>query len=217
MYIATRVLSLVQSGLKSYGPSNIKRLLWDTEYSSDKWNFADNTVGDCVYAHLEKHAAKGSILDLGCGTGNTATELAEHAYQQYVGADISEVCLNKARRRTTESRRERKNRFVLGDFLSYVPTQQFDVILFRESMYHVPIGKIKPTLDRYSTYLKDGGVFVVRMATSDSDGKTKSRPVTMIGVIQNEFDVVEQGEYGESGKRATVIVFRAKKKSESQR
>jgi ubiquinone/menaquinone biosynthesis C-methylase UbiE len=208
MHIATRVINLVHSGLKSYGPSKLKRLLWDTEYSSDKWDFADNTIGDCVYAPLEKHAANGSILDLGCGTGNTANELAESTYQQYVGADISEVCLNKARRRSKACGREHKNSFVFGDFLTYVPTQQFDVILFRESMYHVPMGKIKATLDRYSKYLKANGVFVVRMFTSDAEGKTKSRPAAMFAAIESEFDVVEKGEYGKSGTRAVVLVFR---------
>ena len=90
MSIAQRTVRFVQSALKSYGPSGIKRVLWNREYSTDKWNFADNTVGDCVYAHLERHAANGSILDLGCGSGNTANELAVDAYQNYVGVDISE-------------------------------------------------------------------------------------------------------------------------------
>jgi SAM-dependent methyltransferase len=211
MYIAKRALALMQSGLKSYGPSNIKRLLWDAEYARDKWQFADNTLGDCVYSHLEKYAANGSILDLGCGSGNTPTELAASAYRQYVGADISEVCLTKAARRTQAIGRADKNHFVLGDFLSYVPSQRFDVILFRESMYHVPISKIKPLLERYSKYLSDSGVFVVRMGTSDSDGTTKSRPTMMIRVIESEFDVVEKGQYEKFGKKATVIVFRPRK------
>src|SRR5580698_8032980 len=106
-----RIITRIQSALKSYGPSSLKRVLWNKEYSGDKWNFADNTLGDCVYPHLEKHAANGSILDLGCGTGNTANELAANAYQTYVGVDISEACLNKAIRRTRETGRTEKNRF----------------------------------------------------------------------------------------------------------
>lgn len=211
MYIAQRILTIMHSALKSYGPSKIKRLLWDKEYSGDKWNFADNTVGDCVYSHLERHAANGSILDLGCGTGNTSTELAANVYRTYVGVDISEVCLSKATKRTEESGRADKNQFVRGDFLSYAPTQQFDVILFRESMYHVPLGKIKSTLDHYSRYLRDGGVFIVRMGTLGSNGEPKSRPTAMIGVIEAEFDVVEKCQYEESG--ATVIVFRPRRPS----
>jgi SAM-dependent methyltransferase len=208
MYIAHRILGFAQSALKSYGPSGIKRFLWNKEYSSDKWNFADNTVGDCVYPHLERYAARGSILDLGCGTGNTATELAENTYQIYTGVDISEVCLNKAMRRTQESGRAAKNHFVCGDILSYVPEQQFDVILFRESMYHVPLGKITSTIAHYSKYLRDGGVFIVRLKTCGSDGKPASRPTAMIDVIAAEFDVVENCQYRESG--STVIVFRPK-------
>jgi 2-polyprenyl-3-methyl-5-hydroxy-6-metoxy-1,4-benzoquinol methylase len=206
MHFVKRMLSMISSGLKSYGPSSIKRLLWDKEYSSDKWDFADNTAGDCVYAHLEKHAAGGSILDLGCGTGNTANEVALNAYRDYTGVDISETCLSKAERRTRESGRADKNHFVRGDFLSYVPAQLYDVILFRESMYHVPPAKIKSTLDHYAAYLKPGGVFIVRMKTAGPDGQRKSRPLMMLDVIKSEFSVVENCDYRASG--SSVIVFR---------
>ena len=41
-----------------------------------------------------------SVADLGCGPGNTANELAETAYRNYIGVDISEEALAKAARRT---------------------------------------------------------------------------------------------------------------------
>jgi hypothetical protein len=100
------------------------------------------------------------------------------------------------------------NSFAQGDFLSYVPPQKFDVILFREAMYHVPLGKVKLILDRFSEYLADDGVFIVRLYVLEN-GKTKSRPSAMIGIMENEFDVVEKGFYQDSG--ATVIVFRPKR------
>jgi SAM-dependent methyltransferase len=210
MYIVGRTARFVRGFLLSYGPSNIKRLFWDKEYSEEKWAFAYNTVGDCVYDHLERHTRNGSILDIGCGSGNTATEMAETCYRSYLGVDISEAALAKARRRSQECGRQGKNRFECGDFLTYVPTGQYDVILFRESMYHVPLGKVKATLDRYSTYLKDGGVFVVRLFAS-SLGRTedKSRPTAMLNIMEAEFDVVEKGRYEVPG-RPTVIVFRPK-------
>ena len=205
MNSAQRALTFMQGSVKRYGPSNIRRFLWDREFSGGKWDFIDNTVGDCVYPPLERYANNGSILDLGCGPGNTANELAATAYRTYVGVDISEVALGKARRRTEESGRADKNSFAQGDFLSYVPPQQFDVILFRESLYHVPLGKVKVILDRFSKYLRDDGVFIVRLYTKEQ-GKSKHRPNAMIGVIETGFDVVEKYYYGESG--ATVIVFR---------
>jgi 2-polyprenyl-3-methyl-5-hydroxy-6-metoxy-1,4-benzoquinol methylase len=200
----------VRGFILSYGPSDIKRRFWDKEYSEEKWAFADNTVGDCVYNHLERHAVNGSILDIGCGSGNTATEMATAAYQTYVGVDISEAALDKARRRSEECGRQDKNRFECSDFLSYVPTGRFDVILFRESMYHVPLGKVKATLERYSEYLKEGGVFIVRLfAASRETSESRYRPVAMLGIMEAEFDVVEKRQYEEAG-RPTVIVFRPK-------
>jgi SAM-dependent methyltransferase len=208
MYAVERTLRFINGFVKSYGPSHIKRVLWDKEYSADKWNFADNTIGDCVYSHLEKHVANGSILDLGCGSGNTANELAATAYHSYVGVDISEAALAKAAKRTVENGRAGKNSFVCSDFLGYRPTQKFDVILFRESMYHVPLGRVKPILNHFSRYLKDNGVFIVRMNITDGKGSHKHRLAAMVDIIVAEFDVVEKNQYGESG--PTVIVFRPK-------
>ena len=208
MNIARRTLTFMSGFLKSYGPSNIKKILWDKEFSGGKWDFIDNTADDCVYPHLHQYLHNGSILDLGCGPGNTANELAAGAYQFYLGVDISEAALDKARRRTHENGRVGKNVFLLGDFLTYVPTQQFDVILFRESMYHVPLGKVGTILDRYSKYLKDSGVFVVRIAAGN-DGKTKYRPKAMINTIESGFNVVEKSQHVESG--ATILVFRPRR------
>jgi 2-polyprenyl-3-methyl-5-hydroxy-6-metoxy-1,4-benzoquinol methylase len=209
MYIVDRSVRFVRGFLMAYGPSNLKRRFWDQEYSGHKWDFADNTVGDCVYGHLEKHAAAGSVLDIGCGSGNTATEMAD-SYKSYVGVDISEAALAKAAKRSKECGRQDKNRFECGDFLTYVPSQQYDVILFRESLYHVPMGKVKATLERYSMYLKEGGVLIVRLYASDRQTNvSKYRPTAMLGIIEAEFDVMEKGQYEGIG-TPTVIVFRPK-------
>lgn len=204
MNIAQRSLQFMQGFLKSYGPSNIKKILWDKEFSGGKWNFIDDTAGDCVYPHLARHLHKGSILDLGCGPGNTANELATTAYQLYVGVDISEAALLKARRRTEENGRAEKNVFVKDDFLNYMPTQQFDLILFRESMYHVPVGKVKTILDRYAKYLRDEGVFVVRL----HGGVTKHRPKAMLSIIEGVFEIIEKSQYPDD---ATVLVFKPRR------
>jgi len=211
MNIAQRSIQFMQGFLKSYGPSNIKKILWDKEFSGGKWNFIDDTAGDCVYPHLARHLHKGSILDLGCGPGNTANELADAAYQTYVGVDISEAALEKARTRTQQNGRAGKNLFVKDDFLSYVPIQRFDVILFRESMYHVPVGKIKMILDRYAKYLNDRGVFVVR-----TQGETtKQRPKAMLNIIEREFDILEKCQYSDGHpleeSLATVLVFKPRR------
>jgi 2-polyprenyl-3-methyl-5-hydroxy-6-metoxy-1,4-benzoquinol methylase len=206
MYITERPLTILRGLIKRFGPSKVKRILWDQEFSGTHWDFIDDTAGDCVYPHLEKHLRNGSILDLGCGPGNTANELAAASYISYVGVDISEAALAKARKRTEENGRDGKNSFACSDFLGYRPTQPFDVILFRESMYHVPLARVKPILDYFSQHLKDEGVFIVRMNTTDGKGSHKPRLAAIMDVMEGQFDVIEKNQYGENG--PTVIVFR---------
>lgn len=212
MYIAKRALTFVQGFLTSYGPSSIKKRIWDKDFSGNKWNFIDNTVGDCVYPFLEKYAQNGDILDLGCGPGNTANELASDAYKDYVGVDISEVALAKAVERTKECGRTDKNTFACSDFLGYAPTRDFDIILFRESLYHVPYGQVLEILEKYSKHLKSNGVFVVRLYAGDHrPGKIKARVVRKMDLIKREFDVVESRQFDAPG-MPTVLVFRPRRK-----
>jgi SAM-dependent methyltransferase len=208
MYIVRRTLTFVQGFLTSYGPSSIKKKLWDRDFSSGKWDFIDDTAGDCVYPFLEKYANHGNILDLGCGPGNTANELTSDAYKTYIGVDISAAALEKAVRRTKENGRADKNSFVVSDFLGYAPTQDFDIILFRESLYHVPYGQVKPILDKYSKHLKTGGVFIVRLYAGDErPGVIKPRVIRKMDLIKNNFDMVEYRRF-ETAALPTVLVFR---------
>lgn len=210
MYLVQRAITFARGFLLSYGPTKFKKALWDKEFSSDKWDFIDNTASDCVYPHLEKYARGGDILDLGCGPGNTANELAESAYTTYVGVDISESALAKAVKRTNENGRASKNTFVCSDFLGYMPTRDFDVILFRESMYHVPYGAVLELLDKYAKYLKSDGVFIVRLYTGDfQTGKTKLRVKKKMDLIKSNSVSIEEARYDKPG-YPTIMVFRPK-------
>jgi SAM-dependent methyltransferase len=208
MYILQRTLTFVRGFLTSYGPPSIKKRIWDKDFSSGKWDFIDNTSGDCVYSHLERFAQGGDILDLGCGPGNTANELSSNAYRSYIGVDISEAALAKAVKRTAENGRSGKNDFVCSDFLGYSPTKEFDIILFRESMYHIPYGQVLEILEKYSKSLKKSGVFVVRLFAGDHrPGKIKYRVKRKLDLIKREFDIVESRQYDTPGV-PTVLVFR---------
>lgn len=205
-YIVDRVARFARGFLLSYGPSRFKKAVWDKEYIQNKWLFAENSASDCLYPFLEKYSNDANILDIGCGSGNTANEITA-TYKSYVGVDISEAALAKAAKRSRENGRQDKNRFVCSDFLTYVPTGKFDVILFRESLYHIPIGKILPILYNYSHHLNDTGVFIVRLYTG-MNGKTKWRPLKMISIIENNCDIIEK--YCDKSS-ATVVVFRPRR------
>jgi len=200
MQLAMKVRNKIRACLQAYGPEKIKMRLWDTEFSQGRWDCLDTTPGDCVYSYIEKSANGGSILDLGCGSGSTATELGASTYRDYTGIDISTVAISKARKKTEDRGRADKNRFVQSDVITYTPTQQFDVILFRDSIYYIPRAQIISVFDRYSKYLKHNGVFIVRIW--DGSGKCK----TIIDNIDKNFQIVEK--HLSEGSKTTVLVFR---------
>ena len=93
---------------------------------------AAREAGGLLRGALEEHwraftgpRGSGVAVDLGCGPGNTANELAGEAYGTYVGVDISEAALEKGRRRSEKNGRGSKNSFVQGDFIGYEPSGQF--------------------------------------------------------------------------------------------
>jgi SAM-dependent methyltransferase len=186
--------------LQTHGSGETKRRLWDAEFGKGRWDCLDTTADDCVYSRIEKATLGGSILDLGCGSGSTANELRADAYSEYVGVDISSVAIDKALKRTKENGRAHKCRFLRADVVNYEPAQEFDVVLFRDSIYYIKRSRIRATLMRYSQWLKPDGAFIVRIW----DGRGKLREFAEI--IKRNFDVVEEYRHEESG--ALVLVFK---------
>jgi SAM-dependent methyltransferase len=134
MTVLTGISNLRRRLIQSYGSEKIKSRLWDHEFAGGRWDCLDSTVGDCVYPFLEKHANRGSILDLGCGSASTVCELDPNAYRDYIGVDISDVALRKARTRAEQSGRKNRSSFFRAEIFDYTPTQPFNVILFRDSI-----------------------------------------------------------------------------------
>ncbi len=198
--LTQRVRNKARGVLLAHGTKGIKRSLWNAEFAGGRWEGLAQTLGDCIYPFLEQYGNDGSILDLGCGSGNTGTELAANTYHDYTGVDISDVAIDRARKRAEEDGRTEKNRYIQWDISSYEPTQQFDVILFRDSIYYVPGPKHKGMLDRYSKFLKRGGVFIVRLWT----GNGKYRHI--VDFIEGNFEIVEKKVSGPS--ETVVLVFR---------
>ena len=198
--IVRRVRDRMRDLLQTHGTSATKQKLWDGEFANGRWDVLDTTTDDCVYSRIEKVAHGGSILDLGCGSGSTANELDEESYGEYVGVDISEVAIAKAQKRTEANGRVHKCRFLQGDVTGFEPTKKFDVILFRDSIYYIKRPLVLATLMRYSQWLREGGVFIVRIW--DGRGKLKE----FADIIKRNFDIVEEYKHQESG--AVVLVFR---------
>jgi len=170
---------------QAWGTPSMKRELWNREFAEGRWDFIANTSGDAIYGYVEKYCRNGSILDLGCGSGNTGCELNIDSYREYTGVDISDVALRTASERSQTSGRANKNQYVQHDIASYSPARKYRVILFRESIYYIPRIKIKRMLERYARHLEPGGVFIVRW----HDGKVGAQ---IVDLLEGEFQFLEK-------------------------
>jgi SAM-dependent methyltransferase len=185
--------------MKRWGGAAAKKLLWDQEFANGQWDYLESTPDDPIYGCLEKYARQGSVLDLGCGSGNTGNELEWAKYGSYTGVDVSSVAVEKANARSRQNGREAKNEYVCADIENYAPRTVYDVILFRESIFYIPYSKVRQVLDRYANHLKPGGVFIVRMCDRD-------KYAGIVGVIQKHYRVIDQVLLSKS--KDIVIIFR---------
>jgi trans-aconitate methyltransferase len=184
--------------LKARAPVKTKQALWNREFANGRWAGLEHTMGDCVYGFVEKYARNGDILDLGCGSGNSSVELDAKLYGNYLGVDVSDVALARAAKRSEAAGRSHKNSFYQADVTAYVPKTNYNVILLRESVYYIPIGRISETLRRYAGFLKRGGVMVVRLCDREAYCE-------IVDIIQTHFRMVER--FDEPTSKTVVLVF----------
>src|SRR5262245_47316135 len=106
--------------VKRWGSSTAKRRVWDGEFASGLWARLEHTADDPIYDYLETYANGGNVLDLGCGSGNTGSEMNTSRYASYTGVDVSSVALRKAESRIQASDRKTKNSYLCGDLETYL-------------------------------------------------------------------------------------------------
>ena len=185
--------------VQRYGIEAAKRRLWNNEYSNGRWDHLD-TRDDChVERLLERFASRGRILDLGCGSGVLAANLEPASYTEYVGVDISDVAIKRARERAQERQGRGECVFVQHDILDYKPSGRFNVILYGDSIYYISARQILPMLKRYSSFLAEDGVFIARIF--DVSGKRRD----IVETIQGHFTTVESHPQGQS----CTVIFRS--------
>lgn len=73
------------------------------------------------------------VLDLGCGKGELAFDLAERGGAEVVGVDVHEPYLRFARERF----RHPRLRFVQADLLEYEPEGQFEAVVLSNVLEHI--------------------------------------------------------------------------------
>jgi hypothetical protein len=109
------------------------------------------------------------------------------------------VAIGKAAKRASRNNRTGKNRWLRSEITSFLPSKQYDVIMFRESIYYLSMKEIDRTLAKLKGFLNEGGVFIVRMYD-------RERCANIVSFVKRHYRVVE--EYLAADSKTTVIVFR---------
>lgn len=113
-----------------------------------------------VASLLEDHRVR-AVLDLGCGTGQHAFQLARLGYS-VVGVDRSERMLSRARERCSLLPDEPRPRFDRGDVREFRDGQRYDAVisLFHVMSYQVSDEDATRACATAAAHLSAGGTFV---------------------------------------------------------
>jgi ubiquinone/menaquinone biosynthesis C-methylase UbiE len=115
-------------------------------------------LGDAIRSH---HLRPRVLVDLACGTGNTAIPWARARRLRVIGVDVSEAMLRVARRKSDRVQWVRQDLTRLRlDVLADVVTCHFD------ALNHVlDAGDLQRIFDRVGRLLRPGGVFLFDLNT----------------------------------------------------
>jgi 2-polyprenyl-3-methyl-5-hydroxy-6-metoxy-1,4-benzoquinol methylase len=136
------------------------KVIWESQYASSHWDYLseqDEMAHYGVITGYLKHGA--SILDIGCGEGILQKRLTSSAYSRYIGIDISEEAIKRAPHTGDD-----KTLFIVSDGEDYMPSDNFDAIIFNEALYY--FDRPLQILNKYEKYLKNGGVFIISISVS---------------------------------------------------
>lgn len=136
---------------------------WEAQYAAGKWDFLAELSELARFSVLAGYVCHlkpgGSVLDTGCGQGVLLRRLPDSCYSKYVGIDLSDSAISVAQQHANE-----RSTFLAANCEEYLPTQQFDVIVFNEVLCCLrdPLG----TVERYARALNPGGILLVSLCTA---------------------------------------------------
>lgn len=131
-----------------------------------------NRIADILNA--EKIEPGSSILDIGCGKGAAAFELARSCNAHVDGVDLTEDFIEQAKASCKHYSLEERVRFHSGDILDFTSDKMYDFVLSIDAFLHIHdktelFGKIRGSL------LKLGGRLVFEDYCMGADGDEMKR------------------------------------------
>jgi len=161
-------------------PTRIDQARWDREYATVRLDHLGDITEtprfSLIAGYSRNIAAATSMLDIGCGDGRLSSLLCPDTIHCYVGIDIANIAIRKARERGV-----RHARFEVADAATFDPGARFDIIVFSEVLYYMANPEL--VLDRYEDFLTPAGVFIISMWRSTGSLRTWRRCAARLKVL----------------------------------
>lgn len=105
------------------------------------------------------------VLELGCAFGDLADSLEPRGLEAYRGVDLSDRVIDEAGSRPAPAGATSTRRFVAADLRTFAPDaeRRFDLIVFNEVLYYLPVDEAVRQVQRYAQWLAPGGALCVSM------------------------------------------------------
>lgn len=133
---------------------------WEELYQVGRWDYLDSVTELPHYmvavGYAREFAQRPSVLDLGCGHGRLLELLRAYPLGNYLGVDISEEAVRRARAHAPPDAH-----FVVGNYEEFLPASRFEVVMFSECLSYArdPAAAMR----RYAGVVAPGGVMIVSM------------------------------------------------------
>ena len=132
------------------------------------------------------------VLDVGCGCGGRITRLLVKQSFSVTGIDISTEMIRLARQAHPEET------FLVQDICRFVTSQNFDLIIAWDSIFHLPLHQQRPVVTRLCQLLAPDGVLVYSFGDAvegehDSEWHDDKFHYSTIGIDGNLQLLTEQG------------------------
>lgn len=149
--------------------ARLERRLWNGQYVAGRWERSDRPPRTLeLVAQL---CAGGRLVELGCGEASVPRQLPAGAFSDYMGVDISDVAISRARAQTAEAG-VRGCTFLRADIANWEGTRDATLILAEECLYYLDPSAMRSLLDRCLTSLAPGGSILAVVHDADKHART---------------------------------------------
>jgi 2-polyprenyl-3-methyl-5-hydroxy-6-metoxy-1,4-benzoquinol methylase len=177
---------------------NVDKKTWEIEYINHQWDYLDSTPAErsrsaIIGMYCQLFSPNGKMLDIGCGFGTLFDFLNAQQKKKYLGIDISQQAINKAK--------NRKANFKNVDFNELITKNIYDIIVFNEVLFYMDeMNAFKKAIN----LLSKNGVIIV----SQWKMKNYANDQRMWKISKNFFTSVDSIEISGKVKNSQLVAWR---------